>query len=821
MGATVPARPNREWLTLENLEPRILLSAESITGADRAALMDGLTELIGFAESVERFGDLDTAMPITGQAIGQWADFSDILDRGLVQPLDGFLIPDGTQTAADVVGFLGGPQVNRQLPGGLEIEVLSPSQVGADLAFTISLTAWRTVDYGLDLGTVGSAAGLVLPGVGLVTGTVDYQFDFDFTFGLDSSGTFYVEADDLTVSASVRQTVERTAEDAPPAGGALTADVVLTLLINGDTTVAATLPMANYPDGASVEDLAAALNSALSGPLDAADLPGSLETVARNGRLTLAGTTAAVHSLSVTGGEALGFHSDVSSTGPIHQGLDLGFVSLDVSGGTALLDTSIDVDISPGADGRLTLDELDTPTVQLGSLVALFAGGTAEAALPVMPTQLSLLIDGWPMVVATGADVFAAEPLSIEKQGLDQIDALNEQARDAIADGLDGLADWIEGLEQTGALADEIPALGGSVGEAFGLGEIIRSWLAEPVASYLAAGEAATADGLRAVLAGLDGTSEGVSLTLTAAPTVSKTGDALEFTLAMDVERTTRVPLELAEDLAAERLVLDSPQEVDLVTSTSLELAFGTDREKLPSAGDAFFVRLGDGFAVTAAVDEAGLTQGGTVGFLEVEVQGGTAVVNAEVAVDLADIDGRMTLSQMRSDLEQNLAVQAGTGSLGIVLPLGFATGRGIPGVIEAGQTPRIILYDANLFDATGTGLALEHFDTIADFRSITAQELLAPLATLGDWMDRLGAMPAFDEWVPLTADLGMGYVVDPGAGWRQHIGDLLSEEVTTDSGFTSFEPTYATAQDLADLLGDIVGTLQYDAASHELSRTN
>jgi len=298
----------------------------------------------------------------------------------------------------------------------------------------------------------------------------------------------------------------------------------------------------------------------------------------------------------------------------------------------------------------------------------------------------------------------------------------------------------------------------------------------------------------------------------------SETDDALDYTFAMDVVRSAPVPLELAEGLAAEGLVLDSPLEVDLITSTSLDLVLGVDLGKLPSAGDAFSVHLGEGFSVAAAVDEAGLTQGGTVGFLEVEVQGGTAVIDAEVAVTPTDPDDPLTLSEMRSDAAEDLATQAGTGSLAIALPLGFAADREIPGVIEAGQTPKLVLSDANLFDAAGAELTTESFDHVADFRTITAKELLPPLSTLGDWMDRLAVMPAFDEWVPLTADLTFGYVLDPGVPWRAYVGDLISEEVTQESGFTSAEPTFATAQELAALLGGIVGDVLYDAASHELT---
>lgn len=110
METPTPNRVRAGWLNIEHLEPRILLSADSISESDKAALVGGLNDLVGFAESVEYFGDLDAAMPVTGQALGQGADLSDILARGLLQPLEAFLNPDGSQAVADVVAFLGMPR---------------------------------------------------------------------------------------------------------------------------------------------------------------------------------------------------------------------------------------------------------------------------------------------------------------------------------------------------------------------------------------------------------------------------------------------------------------------------------------------------------------------------------------------------------------------------------------------------------------------------------------------------------------------------------------------------------------------------------------
>ena len=75
---------------LEPLEPRVLLSGDPIGQAEEAALLAGLTEFAGFADSLEQHGQLATALPVIGLSLGGAADLSDIVDRGLVQPLAGY-----------------------------------------------------------------------------------------------------------------------------------------------------------------------------------------------------------------------------------------------------------------------------------------------------------------------------------------------------------------------------------------------------------------------------------------------------------------------------------------------------------------------------------------------------------------------------------------------------------------------------------------------------------------------------------------------------------------------------------------------------------
>ena len=184
------SKQRRHSVVFEQLEPRLLLSADPITEEQLQALQRGLEALADFGHRLDDFGDLDKTLPLVDASIGGALDVGDVLQMLLVTPASEYLQDDDTPTtdelAAALRGVLASGTTELCVDAGFGVAGVLVAQ--DELRFDVSFTATRSSDVSFDLGANAPSQGLRLdapPTVSLETTLV-----FDFSFGVDLTGRF-------------------------------------------------------------------------------------------------------------------------------------------------------------------------------------------------------------------------------------------------------------------------------------------------------------------------------------------------------------------------------------------------------------------------------------------------------------------------------------------------------------------------------------------------------------------------------------------------------------------------------------------------------
>ena len=193
------AGSKREWarrlkqrqcsVAFEQLEPRLLLSADPITSEQAQSLQRGLDALADFGHRLDNFGDLDKTLPLVDSRVGSALDVGDVLHELLVTTVSDYLQSDDTPTTDGLVAALQSVLTNGttelSFDAGFSVAgaIIDPDELRFDLSFT----ARRSRDVSFDLGANAPSQGLRLdapPTVPLETTLI-----FSFSFGVDLAGS--------------------------------------------------------------------------------------------------------------------------------------------------------------------------------------------------------------------------------------------------------------------------------------------------------------------------------------------------------------------------------------------------------------------------------------------------------------------------------------------------------------------------------------------------------------------------------------------------------------------------------------------------------
>jgi len=252
---------NRRKLLLEPLESRLLLAVApaDISESQAEALADGLAGLATWAEGVEadagqeavvgldEYDLMAQMLPVIGLSLGHVLDFGDVLDTGLVTPVEDYFNADDTPTTDELVTALEDLSATY---GNLTITVdplsvsgglVSPPE-GDELIFELVFEAERSTAPPISLGPQGEELGFAF--ADSITVDLDSTLELDFSFGLDLTDgltperAFFIRVDGFDIAADVPSTALATGDmnagfyDAQLTAGtmALAADLAVNLL---------------------------------------------------------------------------------------------------------------------------------------------------------------------------------------------------------------------------------------------------------------------------------------------------------------------------------------------------------------------------------------------------------------------------------------------------------------------------------------------------------------------------------------------------------------------------------------------------------------
>ena len=175
LSAASPANAGPEYV-----DPDILANPKQ-------AILEGLTALGNWANSLDAFDKIALNLPIIGRNLGQMLDMGGILLSYLRDPVNNYFSTDATPTTDELLVAL---QNLDTTVGGLSITVADGTVTGGllggnEFRFNLVFQASRTVTgIPINLGPNGSGPNLKVPAAASATVDADLSLNFNFAFGL-------------------------------------------------------------------------------------------------------------------------------------------------------------------------------------------------------------------------------------------------------------------------------------------------------------------------------------------------------------------------------------------------------------------------------------------------------------------------------------------------------------------------------------------------------------------------------------------------------------------------------------------------------------
>ena len=371
---------------------------------------------------------------------------------------------------------------------------------------------------------------------------------------------------------------------------------------------------------------------------------------------------------------------------------------------------------------------------------------------------------------------------------------LNVIANDAVDFGESPELDQpIPGLEDT-SLADLINP-----------GESFQQNVVSPVSQFLDNTTEPNVDGLLKAMGGGSGVDG-------AATTAFRQDGSVYF---LDVHFQHRVhhamPINLGLGADSSQLPFGVNLTVDVVGEFTFDFTIGFDLLSITDIDKAAFIQVHE-VSARAYVQTYDLNASLNIGFLEAAIKDGRIELDTKLEAVFVDpnIDGRLTLGELKATAFTDLVDLSLTGSLQASLPLsaslgGFSTSMNSP--------PTIGVSDTALFDTDLPDVTLQNFEQILDFSSFDADSILAMLRSLATRFRELGSSSAFNFQIPFT-EKRLGDALDMGLDFVDALANVAGD------------PNFSGAQSLANQLAlalcvnpSMINTV-FNATTRELTYT-
>jgi len=445
-----------------------------------------------------------------------------------------------------------------------------------------------------------------------------------------------------------------------------------------------------------------------------------------------------------------------------------------------------------------------------------------NAVHPGLATMLEVTQDAEPvMYVGFGAPP-APEVLSAEQQAMlmDGAEALADAGDDVEEEGFfDWLWDFFaelfgDGDEEEAGSCPECPTGlmgleqvlegGGGGGGTTTLGSLLdpghalRSGVYAPIVDYLMGTDEPTVADLVSYLAaqsGLTGVQEGDD----------NTAEQFEISFTYATGRSYSFDIDLGSALGSWGFRFD-PIHVELDLSLSVDVTLGMDLTA-GSVGEMVYLKV-ENFQIGAGAHASNLTFGANVGFLGAEVQNGT--IDLDVAFEITvEKDGQpeITVGDLTSTpIGEMISMTPTQQEAEIVLPIYAEIGAWNTSSIS----PQVVIRDLDVFDdqlptdfyftpgefAGQTGILLDAFDALVDFRNLMPAQVVGVMTQLADWLRNLQESEVLAAPVPFADGATVGQILGINDAFLEDVIDLLESEPN--------ETAFSTAQELLALIPGI-----------------
>jgi parallel beta-helix repeat protein len=445
------------------------------------------------------------------------------------------------------------------------------------------------------------------------------------------------------------------------------------------------------------------------------------------------------------------FAANASLTATINGGASLGFIAVNISGGSVSTNAAASVTlVDPNSDGVITLSELTS--TGLSSLVNLSLTGSASASLPlsttvpgISPVTLSL---SWP-------DVTDPSTLNINTSALTQFLDFNNLSFATVLGYLKNLPNFLNTFAGSSGIGKDVAFIGSSLGTAISIGTTLNNDLNS-------LGTINTVQDLQtALLAKLGASNFGLGIT----------GQELDFTLKMNQTYSGNANWSFGGSFAGGLVSLQSSGTVPLKASFNAQLQFGLDLSQLENATspadvpNAFFIvsgsasnlSTGSNLSAQFNVQGTGINATATIAFAQVGIANGTVTVagtdgggnivptsNATASLVLGDgtAGDKVNLTSLLSNIGSDISLNF-NGAAQAVLPL-----TGLPSTNVS--NPTVTVNWTNLSDPTTlnftTNFDVSDLNPLANFNT---SNFFAGINSLISLVQKWDTQPLFQTKIP------------------------------------------------------------------------
>jgi len=427
---------------------------------------------------------------------------------------------------------------------------------------------------------------------------------------------------------------------------------------------------------------------------------------------------------------------------------DIGFLTVEATNGMAQVAAALTLDLEDSAgDNKLTADDFALGMGGIASLASIQVGGTASVAVTIGSSFAALPPQTF---MANWQDLSTPNVFTSNLDQFTNFNGFQNITPQAFSYGLRQLSDYLiilanDNLTGFNPLKVEIPLLGQSLGDLIDFDTFLDTVLNSFTdIDFTEEGQDivpfTNSSNLLSLLRAIPGVGAS-NATSQALP------EDLRYTLHMDRSLNRVVPVDLGLDAAG--IDLQVTGNITLALALDIDITFGVRK----SDGEFFIVESATPqFAATGTVT-TNLNGASRLGFINVQLTGGTAALAANLAITLQDpgtdspaTPMLITKTEIGNTVVADLVNLSVTGNASATLPLSASVGT-------FSQSGNLILSWADITNPAGVNVDASAIQQMFNFNNIKPGDVLEGLLELPGLLADLLDDTAFGKNLPLIGE--------------------------------------------------------------------